>query len=111
MYSWTDFPSYDPEYEQWEFGKLSALREIAFAQENGYPYYYMGQYSYVWTNFLNLWKLTLTFIGYYIHNCQKMRYKGTFRPQYILGKQVDHISFPRLSLGPAEWNSIFCFAP
>ncbi|KAJ5755551.1 arginine-tRNA-protein transferase [Penicillium manginii] len=54
---------YDPEYEQWEFGKLSALREIAFAQENVYPYYYMG---------------------YYIHNCQKMRYKGTFRPQYIL---------------------------
>ena len=34
--------SYDPEYEEWEFGKLSALREIAFAQENGYPYYYMG---------------------------------------------------------------------
>lgn len=54
---------YDPEYEQWEFGKLSALREIAFARENGYPYYYMG---------------------YYIHNCQKMRYKGTFKPQFIL---------------------------
>ncbi|KAJ5220974.1 arginine-tRNA-protein transferase [Penicillium citrinum] len=54
---------YDPEYEEWEFGKLSALREIAFAQENGYPYYYMG---------------------YYIHNCQKMRYKGNFKPQYIL---------------------------
>ncbi|KAJ5595942.1 arginine-tRNA-protein transferase [Penicillium hetheringtonii] len=58
---------YDPEYEEWEFGKLSALREIAFAQENGYPYYYMG---------------------YYIHNCQKMRYKGNFKPQYILGKQT-----------------------
>jgi arginyl-tRNA--protein-N-Asp/Glu arginylyltransferase len=43
--SWANnFPSYDPDYEQWEFGKLSALREIAFAQENGYPYYYMGQY-------------------------------------------------------------------
>lgn len=42
--SWTNFPSYDPDYEQWEFGKLSALREIAFAQKNGYPYYYMGQY-------------------------------------------------------------------
>lgn len=34
--------SYDPEYEQWEFGKLSALREIAFSLENHYPYYYMG---------------------------------------------------------------------
>lgn len=34
--------SYDPEYEQWEFGKLSALREIAFSIEHQYPYYYMG---------------------------------------------------------------------
>ena len=35
--------SHDPEYEHWEFGKLSALREIAFALEHEYPYYYMGQ--------------------------------------------------------------------
>ncbi|KAL2872797.1 arginyltransferase [Aspergillus lucknowensis] len=54
---------YDPDYEHWEFGKLSAMREIATAIEEGYKYYYMG---------------------YYIHSCQKMRYKGTFRPQYIL---------------------------
>ncbi|KAJ5256579.1 arginine-tRNA-protein transferase [Penicillium angulare] len=54
---------YDPEYEQWEFGKLTALREIAFAIENQYSSYYMG---------------------YYIHSCQKMRYKGNYRPQYIL---------------------------
>ncbi|KAJ5317080.1 hypothetical protein N7508_001588 [Penicillium antarcticum] len=54
---------YDPAYEQWEFGKLSAMREIAFSLENDYRYYYMG---------------------YYIHSCQKMRYKANFRPQYIL---------------------------
>lgn len=35
--------SYDPEYEQWQFGKLSAMREIAFCIENDYPYYYMGK--------------------------------------------------------------------
>jgi arginyl-tRNA--protein-N-Asp/Glu arginylyltransferase len=34
--------SYDPEFGAWEFGKLSALREIAFALENDYKYYYMG---------------------------------------------------------------------
>ena len=34
--------SYDPEFGDWEFGKLSALREIAFALEDGYKYYYMG---------------------------------------------------------------------
>ncbi|KAE8147746.1 Arginyl-tRNA-protein transferase [Aspergillus avenaceus] len=54
---------YDPEYEQWEFGKLSALREIALTIEGNYRHYYMG---------------------FYIHTCQKMRYKGTFKPQYIL---------------------------
>ncbi|CAG8323597.1 unnamed protein product [Penicillium nalgiovense] len=56
---------YDPAYEQWEIGKLSAMREIAFSIENQYMYYYMG---------------------YYIHSCQKMRYKANFRPQYILGR-------------------------
>lgn len=42
--------------------------------------------------FVSIWsknlEFVLTFIGYYIHNCQKMRYKGNFKPQYILGKQV-----------------------
>ncbi|KAH8699297.1 arginine-tRNA-protein transferase 1 [Talaromyces proteolyticus] len=54
---------YDPEFGDWEFGKLSALREIALATEQKYKYYYMG---------------------YYIHSCQKMRYKALYRPQYIL---------------------------
>ncbi|CAG8202790.1 unnamed protein product [Penicillium olsonii] len=54
---------HDPAYEQWGFGKLSAMREIVFSIENQYKYYYMG---------------------YYIHSCVKMRYKANFRPQYIL---------------------------
>ncbi|KIW26049.1 uncharacterized protein PV07_09178 [Cladophialophora immunda] len=54
---------YDPEYEPWDFGKMSALREILLATEVGYEYYYMG---------------------YYIHSCTKMRYKATFTPTYIL---------------------------
>jgi arginine-tRNA-protein transferase len=37
--------SYDPEYEVWELGKLSALREIALAVEGQHRYYYMGLYS------------------------------------------------------------------
>ncbi|KAJ5125558.1 hypothetical protein N7448_004877 [Penicillium atrosanguineum] len=59
---------YDPEYEHWQFGKLSAMREIAFCIENDYPFYYMG---------------------YYIHSCVKMRYKGDFRPQYILDPETN----------------------
>ena len=39
----TDGRSYDPDYEQWEFGKLSALREIALSIEDSYQYYYMGK--------------------------------------------------------------------
>jgi arginyl-tRNA---protein transferase len=54
---------YDPDYSHWDWGKISALQEIALAQEKGYGYYYMG---------------------YYIHNCQKMLYKGRFEPSLIL---------------------------
>lgn len=34
--------SYDPDFGEWEFGKLSAMREIALTLEGGYQYYYMG---------------------------------------------------------------------
>lgn len=54
---------YDPEYQEWDWGKISALHEIALALERGYEYYYMG---------------------FYIHSCAKMRYKGRFEPSYIL---------------------------
>jgi arginyl-tRNA---protein transferase len=54
---------YHSDVEKWSFGKLSALREAAFALEGGYQYYYMG---------------------YYIHSCKKMRYKADFKPQYVL---------------------------
>ncbi|EGD87275.2 uncharacterized protein TERG_03523 [Trichophyton rubrum CBS 118892] len=59
---YADLDSYDPEYEKFELGKISAMREIALTQEMHFQHYYMG---------------------YYIHSCPKMRYKGTFRPQYI----------------------------
>nr|POE96426.1 arginyl-trna--protein transferase 1 [Quercus suber] len=54
---------YHSDFEKWSFGKLSALRELTLAMENGYEHYYMG---------------------YYIHGCKKMRYKGDYKPQYVL---------------------------
>lgn len=54
---------YHSDFEQWHFGKLSALRETALTLQGGYQYYYMG---------------------YYIHSCTKMRYKGDYHPQYVL---------------------------
>ena len=58
---------YDADYAKYSFGKLSALREAAFALEGGYEYYYMG---------------------FYIHDCVKMRYKGEYRPQWILDPET-----------------------
>lgn len=54
---------YHHDVEKWSMGKLSALREVAMAGEARYEYYYMG---------------------YYIHNCDKMRYKSAYRPQHVL---------------------------
>ncbi|KAJ9665558.1 Arginyl-tRNA--protein transferase 1 [Coniosporium apollinis] len=62
---------YHEDFEKWSFGKLSALREAALALEAGYEFYYMG---------------------YYIHPCTKMRYKGEYKPQHVLDPETN------------EWN-------
>lgn len=61
---------YDPEYNDWELGKVSALQEIALTKRLGRlkgmedtAYYYMG---------------------FYIHTCQKMKYKAEYRPSELL---------------------------
>ncbi|KAK1832188.1 arginine-tRNA-protein transferase [Podospora conica] len=48
-------------------GKLGALREIAFALEHGYRWWYSG---------------------FYIHSCPKMRYKVDYSPQYVLDPET-----------------------
>lgn len=64
---------YHSDFEKWSFGKLSALREASLTLEGGYEYYYMG---------------------YYIHSCAKMRYKGEYRPQHVLDPETN------------EWNPL-----
>lgn len=59
---------YDPDYESLSLGTLSALFEIKLTQDlhemyPGIEWYYMG---------------------YYIHSCPKMRYKGKFKPSFLL---------------------------
>lgn len=58
---------YHSDFEQWQFGKLSALREVTLALEGGYKYYYMG---------------------YYIHSCTKMKYKGDYKTQHVLDPET-----------------------
>ncbi|XP_059619910.1 arginyl-tRNA--protein transferase 1-like isoform X1 [Phlebotomus argentipes] len=63
---------YDPEFSFLSLGTYSSLREIAFMRElqKSCPelkYYYMG---------------------FYIHSCPKMRYKGKLQPSYLLCPEV-----------------------
>lgn len=54
---------YDESIHKHSPGKLGGLYEIALAIEEGYRWWYPG---------------------FYIHSCQKMRYKLDYSPQYIL---------------------------
>jgi len=54
---------YDPKEPKLSLGKYTALREIEWCIENGFKYYYMG---------------------FYIHSCPKMRYKGEYFPSELL---------------------------
>ncbi|KAI0303879.1 arginine-tRNA-protein transferase [Russula brevipes] len=59
---------WEKEYEKFSLGKLSALREISLAKElhdAGVP------------------QLKHLYMGYYIHSCQKMKYKGEYSPSYL----------------------------
>jgi len=59
---------WEKEYEKFSLGKLSALREISLAKEfhdAGVP------------------QMKHLYMGYYIHSCQKMKYKGEYSPSYL----------------------------
>ncbi|KAI5776603.1 arginine-tRNA-protein transferase [Geopyxis carbonaria] len=64
---------YHEDFEKWHMGKLSACREACLAKEGDYGYYYMG---------------------YYIHTCAKMRYKGEYGPSELLDPENN------------EWNEL-----
>nr|CAG4651823.1 EOG090X06AF [Triops cancriformis] len=59
---------YDPDYSFLSLGNYASLREIAFVRQvqqvnRDFKYYYMG---------------------FYIHSCVKMRYKGNYQPSFLL---------------------------
>jgi arginine-tRNA-protein transferase len=59
---------WEKEYEKFSLGKLSALQEISLAKElhdAGVP------------------QLKHLYMGYYIHTCQKMKYKGEYSPSFL----------------------------
>lgn len=63
---------YDPDYAWLSLGTLSSLREIEFTRslQRSLP------------------ELRSYYMGFYIHSCAKMRYKGNLRPSYLLCPEV-----------------------
>ncbi|KAH8118588.1 arginine-tRNA-protein transferase [Phellopilus nigrolimitatus] len=60
---------YGAAWARFSLGKLSALREAALARE-------MHEHGCADLRFL--------YMGFYIHSCQKMRYKGEYHPSFLL---------------------------
>ena len=59
---------YDPDYSFITPGVYSALRELEMVR----------------TMYLNNRTFEYYYMGYYVHSCQKMRYKGEYYPSYLL---------------------------
>ncbi|KAF9075949.1 arginine-tRNA-protein transferase [Rhodocollybia butyracea] len=85
---------YDKDYESHSLGKLSVLRETALAQE----LHAAGASS-----------LRALYLGYYIHSCQKMRYKGEYQPSYLCDPET-YEWYPLADcLKPLMENRYSCF--
>lgn len=54
---------YDIDYRHLVLGKYTAIKEIEFCKQHRLPFYYMG---------------------FYIHSCEKMRYKSEYMPSDLL---------------------------
>jgi len=54
---------YDPDERHLVLGKFTAMKEIEFCKENNLQFYYMG---------------------FYIHDCEKMKYKAEYSPSELL---------------------------
>ncbi|XP_074239093.1 arginyl-tRNA--protein transferase 1 isoform X10 [Saimiri boliviensis] len=82
---------YDPDYSFLSLGVYSALREIAFTRQlhektSQLSYYYMG---------------------FYIHSCPKMKYKGQYRPSDLLCPET-YVWVPIEQCLPSLENSKYC---
>jgi len=59
---------YNKEWERFSLGKISAMREAMLVKE----IYDAG-----------IKPLDALYLGFYVHSCQKMRYKGDYQPSYL----------------------------
>ncbi|KAK0486940.1 arginine-tRNA-protein transferase [Armillaria luteobubalina] len=64
---------YDNTWEKFSLGKVSALREISLARE---------------IHDAGVSSMGYLYLGYYIHSCQKMRYKGQYSPSFLVDPET-----------------------
>ncbi|XP_029788568.1 arginyl-tRNA--protein transferase 1 isoform X1 [Suricata suricatta] len=82
---------YDPDYSFLSLGVYSALREIAFTRQ---LHQKTAQLSYY-------------YMGFYIHSCPKMKYKGQYRPSDLLCPET-YVWVPIEQCLPSLDNSKYC---
>jgi len=86
---------YDKRWERFSPGKLSALREAALARE---------------IREAGVSTMNSLYMGFYIHSCPKMRYKGDYSPSYLLDPE-DYTWFPLKTCTEAlSKHRYVCFA-
>ncbi|KAK4055081.1 Arginyl-tRNA--protein transferase 1 [Microbotryomycetes sp. JL201] len=66
--------AWDPDWSGASLGKLSALREISMVRE---------------MHAAGLHDMTAYMMGFYIHSCPKMRYKGEYHPSSLLDPETN----------------------
>lgn len=64
---------YDDAWERFSLGKVSAMREAALAKE----IHDAGVHS-----------IDALYLGFYVHSCPKMRYKGEYHPSYLADPEI-----------------------
>ncbi|KAK0206531.1 arginine-tRNA-protein transferase [Desarmillaria ectypa] len=64
---------YDKTWEKFSLGKVSALREISLARE---------------IHDAGVSSMNYLYLGYYVHSCQKMRYKGQYSPSFLVDPET-----------------------
>ncbi|TBU33230.1 arginine-tRNA-protein transferase [Dichomitus squalens] len=69
---------YEKKWEKFSLGKLSAMREVSLVKE---------------MHEAGLTDMKFLYMGFYIHSCVKMRYKGEYSPTYVLDPE-DYTWFP-----------------
>ncbi|KXN83722.1 Arginyl-tRNA--protein transferase 1 [Leucoagaricus sp. SymC.cos] len=86
---------YNKVWEGFSFGKLSTLREVSLARE---------------IHEAGISDMKYLYMGFYIHSCQKMRYKGEYAPSSLLDPE-SYDWFPLETCKPLlDQNRYACFS-